>query len=51
MSNLAMTRGVHYWEVTIDKYDGNADPAFGIAKYGVSTDNMLGMWPIYWADI
>jgi tripartite motif-containing protein 9/67 len=44
LGSLGFSRGVHFWEFTVDKYDGNADVAFGIAKPGVAKDNMLGTW-------
>ncbi|KAI1302354.1 E3 ubiquitin-protein ligase TRIM9 [Halotydeus destructor] len=54
MTNLPLTGGVHYWEYTVDKYDGNADPAFGIAKHGASKEKMLGKddsgWSMYIDD-
>lgn len=43
MSNLAFSRGVHYWELSVDRYDGNADAAFGVARCAVAKDKMLGM--------
>ena len=42
LGSLGFSRGVHFWEFTVDKYDGNADVAFGIAKSGVAKDGMLG---------
>ncbi|RWS17546.1 E3 ubiquitin-protein ligase TRIM9-like protein [Dinothrombium tinctorium] len=51
LGNIGFSRGVHYWEITIDRYDGNADPAFGIAKCDVAKDKMLGKdnkgWSMY----
>lgn len=42
LGNIGFSRGIHYWEVTIVKYDNNADPAFGIARFDVVKDLMLG---------
>jgi tripartite motif-containing protein 9/67 len=35
-------QGIHYWEFTIQCYDDKSDPAFGIARFDVSKENMLG---------
>jgi PREDICTED: tripartite motif-containing 9-like len=43
LSNIGFSRGVHYWEITIDRYDGSADPAFGVAYRDVCRSKMLGM--------
>ena len=42
LSSVGFSRGVHYWEFTIERYDGTADPAFGIARRDISRDTMLG---------
>ncbi len=34
--------GIHYWEITIQDYDNKSDPAFGIARFDLSKENMLG---------
>jgi len=51
LSSVGFSRGVHYWEFTIERYDGTADPAFGIARRDISRDTMLGKdergWSMY----
>lgn len=42
LSSTGFSRGVHYWELTIDRYHSDTDPAFGIARCDVSRDQMLG---------
>ncbi|XP_041809689.1 E3 ubiquitin-protein ligase TRIM9 isoform X5 [Chelmon rostratus] len=49
LSNSAFSRGVHYWEMTIDRYDNHPDPAFGIARADVLKDVMLGKDDKAWA--
>ncbi|CAD6214758.1 GSCOCG00004202001-RA-CDS, partial [Cotesia congregata] len=51
LSSVGFSRGVHYWELTIDRYHSDTDPAFGIARADVSRDKMLGKddkgWSMY----
>ena len=42
LSSTGFSRGVHYWELTIDRYHSDTDPAFGIARCDVIRDQMLG---------
>ncbi|KAF7287889.1 hypothetical protein GWI33_000236 [Rhynchophorus ferrugineus] len=49
LGSVGFSRGVHYWEFTIDKYDADTDPAFGIARIDVTRDKMLGKDDKGWA--
>ena len=42
LGTVGLSRGVHYWELSIDRYENNKDPAFGIALQCVSRDRMIG---------
>lgn len=42
LGSLGFSRGLHYWEFTIEKYDTDTDPSFGIARIDVTRDKMLG---------
>lgn len=43
LGSVGFSRGIHYWEFTINKYTADTDPAFGIARIDAARDQMLGM--------
>ncbi|CAK1540463.1 unnamed protein product [Leptosia nina] len=49
LADQPLARGLHYWRLRIDHYDGDADPAFGIARAEVAKDKMLGSDALGWA--
>ncbi|CAN0249788.1 unnamed protein product [Lampetra fluviatilis] len=49
IGTAGFSRGVHYWEVRLDRYEGRPDPAFGVARRAVRMDAMLGRDPHGWA--
>lgn len=42
LGSVGFSRGIHYWEFTINKYTPDTDPTFGIARIDVARDQMLG---------
>lgn len=44
LGTVGFSRGVHYWEFTIEKYVVNTDLVFGIARVDVLRDRMLGLF-------
>ncbi|XP_077597456.1 E3 ubiquitin-protein ligase TRIM9 isoform X1 [Stigmatopora nigra] len=49
LGTAAFSKGVHYWEIHIDRYDNHPDPAFGIARINTVKDMMLGKDDKAWA--
>uniref|UniRef100_A0A1A8DYZ3 Tripartite motif containing 67 n=1 Tax=Nothobranchius kadleci TaxID=1051664 RepID=A0A1A8DYZ3_NOTKA len=49
LGTAAFSKGVHYWEVGIDRYDNHPDPAFGVARINTMKEMMLGKDDKAWA--
>ncbi|XP_078100858.1 tripartite motif-containing protein 67 [Sander vitreus] len=49
LGTAAFSKGIHYWEVRIDRYDNHPDPAFGVARINTIKDMMLGKDDKAWA--
>lgn len=49
LGTAAFSKGAHYWELHVDRYDSHPDPAFGVARASVAKDMMLGKDDKAWA--
>ncbi|CAG5928466.1 unnamed protein product [Menidia menidia] len=49
LGTAAFSKGIHYWEVSVDRYDNHPDPAFGVARINTLKDMMLGKDDKAWA--
>lgn len=47
LGSVGFSRGIHYWEFTVDKYTADTDPAFGVARIDVARDKMLGKFEMF----
>lgn len=42
LGGVGFSKGRHYWEVTVDRLEGNPDLVFGVAQPNVNAKAMLG---------
>ncbi|XP_078489974.1 E3 ubiquitin-protein ligase TRIM9 [Ciona intestinalis] len=51
LGSVGFSRGIHYWEFSVDRYEGRPDPSFGVAFYDVDKSQLLGKesrgWGMY----
>lgn len=51
MGSVGFSKGVHYWEFNLERYDGNADIAFGVGRIDICKEMILGKcggsWSMY----
>jgi tripartite motif-containing protein 9/67 len=44
LGSRGFRNGIHYWEITIQRYDDKPDPAVGVARFDVLKEHMLGKY-------
>ncbi|XP_076049035.1 E3 ubiquitin-protein ligase TRIM9-like isoform X2 [Oratosquilla oratoria] len=49
LGSVGFSRGSHYWEFSIKRYDGYADIAFGVARFDVNKELILGKSSASWS--
>ncbi|KAK0041163.1 E3 ubiquitin-protein ligase TRIM9, partial [Biomphalaria pfeifferi] len=42
IATVGFSKGVHYWELTFDRYDNDTDPSVGVCRFDVDRSSMLG---------
>ncbi|KAK7081990.1 tripartite motif containing [Halocaridina rubra] len=51
LGSVGFSKGVHYWEFNLERYDGNADIAFGLGRIDICKEMILGKcggsWSMY----
>lgn len=43
LGSVGFSRGIHYWEINIDKFVADTDVAIGVCRIDVNREIMLGM--------
>lgn len=51
LGSRGFRNGIHYWEITIQRYDDKPDPAFGVARFDVMKEHMLGKYSLFFSKI